>query len=241
MKTAKEWIASVKDPVIKRYLEDNVDLSKHKYDCFENFILGTFDWEGTPQHIDFWFKVSKADPSTLSYSDFKHLDKSVETQLKEETPTKGESILDYDLSGIDEDKKRELIKGFTEITAKQALELFVSLGLKTHIEAMVINDTTGDEFILSFKKVIVSTVEQPKVSVNEDAWISSEPPKDGTKILRWHKLWQCPIAVKANNLEDSRLTFPWVECSLSTAWPEDSFVKDKWMPLPPPPNYTKTT
>jgi len=80
MKTAKEWIASVKDPVIKRYLEENVfieliDLVK---DSFESFVLGTFDWEETPQHLDFWFEVSKSDPSTLSYSDFKHLDKSVE-------------------------------------------------------------------------------------------------------------------------------------------------------------------
>jgi hypothetical protein len=161
-KTAKEWIASVKDPVIKRYLEENVSdfIIDGEFPTFCNFIDGCFYSPETKQGDDFWYYVSQNNPSTLSYSDFNHLDKSVE---------------------------------------------------------------------------------QPKVSVNEDAWISSEPPKDGTKILRWHKLWQCPIAVKANNLEDSRLTFPWVECSLSTAWPEDSFVKDKWMPLPPPPNYTKTT
>jgi hypothetical protein len=63
------------------------------------------------------------------------------------------NILDYDLSDIPIERKNELVKGFTEVTAKEALSLFMALGLKTHIEATVINDATGDLFQLSFKKV----------------------------------------------------------------------------------------
>ena len=59
----------------------------------------------------------------------------------------------YDLSELPSKQKKEMIEVFTELTCKHALQLFMSLGLKTHIEAMVVNDTTNDEFILTFKKV----------------------------------------------------------------------------------------
>lgn len=58
-----------------------------------------------------------------------------------------------DLSNISPEEKRKLIENFVELTAKHTLTLFTSLGLKTHIETMVVNDTTGDEFIFSFKKI----------------------------------------------------------------------------------------
>ena len=54
---------------------------------------------------------------------------------------------------ISNEQKDELVKTFVEITAKNALQLFLSLGLKSHFESMVINETTGDEYILSFKKI----------------------------------------------------------------------------------------
>lgn len=62
-------------------------------------------------------------------------------------------ITKYDLSELPEDKKLELIKEFTESTAKHALQLFMALGLKTHIETMIVNDATKEEFILSFRKL----------------------------------------------------------------------------------------
>jgi hypothetical protein len=62
-------------------------------------------------------------------------------------------ITDYDCSGLPEDKKLELIKGFTETTAKHALQLFMALGLKTHIDTIIVNEATKEEFILSFRRV----------------------------------------------------------------------------------------
>ena len=44
-----------------------------------------------------------------------------------------------------EKEKKKIIDDFTIMTAKATLELFYKLGLKTRIEAMIINDENGDE------------------------------------------------------------------------------------------------
>ena len=54
---------------------------------------------------------------------------------------------------MNENEKKKIIDEFTIMTAKATLELFYKLGLKTHIEAMIINDENGDEFIFSFKRI----------------------------------------------------------------------------------------
>jgi hypothetical protein len=51
------------------------------------------------------------------------------------------------------EQKKEIIEGFIILSAKHALHIFESLGLKTHIESMVIDEKTGDEYIYSFRKV----------------------------------------------------------------------------------------
>lgn len=58
-----------------------------------------------------------------------------------------------DLSGSTPEQRTLIIKELTETTAKAVLTVFVALGLKTHIEARVINDATGDEFLLKFNKI----------------------------------------------------------------------------------------
>jgi len=57
----------------------------------------------------------------------------------------------FDMSAIPQEGKDKLIRGFSELTAKHALRLFLSLGLKTHFEVMIVNDSTGEEYVLSFK------------------------------------------------------------------------------------------
>lgn len=59
-----------------------------------------------------------------------------------------------DLSMIPQQDKNKIIKDFSEITSKHTLELFMMLGLKNHIECMIVNDYNGEEFIFSFKKLI---------------------------------------------------------------------------------------
>ena len=58
-----------------------------------------------------------------------------------------------DLSMIPQQDKNKIIKDFSEITSRHTLELFMMLGLKNHIECMIVNDYNGEEFIFSFKKV----------------------------------------------------------------------------------------
>src|SRR5690606_23507107 len=50
------------------------------------------------------------------------------------------------------EQKDSLIRGFAQLTSQQALQLFMSLGLTTHFECIVVNEPTNEEFILSFKK-----------------------------------------------------------------------------------------
>jgi len=56
-------------------------------------------------------------------------------------------------SDITDADKEYALKKFGELTAKEALKLFYMLDLKIHFEQMIINETTGDEFVLSFKKI----------------------------------------------------------------------------------------
>lgn len=58
-----------------------------------------------------------------------------------------------DLSNLTEFEKKRVIEDFTIITSKYFLQLFLMLNLKTHIETMVVNEATGQEYILSFKTV----------------------------------------------------------------------------------------
>lgn len=62
-------------------------------------------------------------------------------------------IESFPFENIPKEQKDELVRGFIELTAKHAMQLFVSLGLKTHFESMVINEVTGEKYILSFKKI----------------------------------------------------------------------------------------
>jgi hypothetical protein len=55
------------------------------------------------------------------------------------------------LADISEDDKRSTIDQFVRMTAKATLELFMMLGLKKHIECIVKNEPTNQEFIFSFK------------------------------------------------------------------------------------------
>jgi len=62
-----------------------------------------------------------------------------------------------DLSEIDKSEKDKLIRGFGEVTAKEALRLFLSLGLQTHIEVSVVNEPTNELYLLSFRKIDPAT------------------------------------------------------------------------------------
>ena len=58
-------------------------------------------------------------------------------------------------------------------------------------------------------------------------------PTDETNIIRWHRIWKCPVTVQRNN---GRLPgYPeWITGTKDQTWPEDAFLP-VWMPLPPAP------
>jgi hypothetical protein len=57
------------------------------------------------------------------------------------------------LTDLSESDKASTIDQFVRMTAKYTLQMFMMLGLKTHIEAKIVNEPTKEEFIFSFKKV----------------------------------------------------------------------------------------
>ena len=67
--------------------------------------------------------------------------------------SKAKPFIVPDFSKLSDEEKNKLITEFGEIAGKSAIRLFISLGLKSHIDFMIINDATGDEYILSFKKI----------------------------------------------------------------------------------------
>jgi len=62
-------------------------------------------------------------------------------------------------------------------------------------------------------------------------WKYTKIPKDRA-IIRWHKIWNCPIAVKYNT-ED--FVFTWVEKTLAQQWPDAAFRGDVWAEIPKEP------
>ncbi len=56
-------------------------------------------------------------------------------------------------------------------------------------------------------------------------------PRDGTPIMMFHQVWNTPVAVRWR--PDVVAGLPWVEVTLTSAWPVESF--SHWAPLPEPP------
>ncbi len=56
-----------------------------------------------------------------------------------------------DLSDLNEEEKTKFLNESTKEIAKYYLAVFMTLGLKTHIEQMVIEENSGKEFIFSFR------------------------------------------------------------------------------------------
>jgi hypothetical protein len=89
-------------------------------------------------------------PAT-KHHDYNYLYKAIITAMEEYHQQKSQEEKVPDLSKLDEPSKDEFITEFVEMTAKNVLSVFVALGLKTHIEATVVNDADGNSYQLSFK------------------------------------------------------------------------------------------
>jgi len=62
-------------------------------------------------------------------------------------------------------------------------------------------------------------------------WVSGECDKipSDRYVVRWHKLWKCPIAVKYNFEKNG-----WIDKTLNTIWPSLAFTNHYMELLQPP-------
>ena len=64
-------------------------------------------------------------------------------------------------------------------------------------------------------------------------WIWSAVPKSKfISIMRWHKMYGCPIAVYYDF--ENNPTFPWKDRSKNHLWPEEAFVEGVYAEISAP-------
>lgn len=122
----------------------------------------------------------------------------------------------------------ELLK--TLMWAMRHLRSHISFG----VDGDVYERVSGHELAGMLPKWDAAEALIAKVQAQPSGWsVLSSAQKDGTPILRHHKIWG-PIAVKYQPTETNAGNLPWLNTDLTTAWPEDAFTPH-WMPLPPVP------
>lgn len=58
----------------------------------------------------------------------------------------------------------------------------------------------------------------------EPKWINEDCPKDGTHIMRMHKIYKCLISVYYNEKHSEQLKIcSWIESTKSNSWPNEAF------------------
>lgn len=89
--------------------------------------------------------------------------------------------------------------------------------------------------IMNYARNQHPTPESVAVAFGEWNTNMNDAPRDGSKILMWHQIWGCPVAVQWEPDEDDRDGLPWLTCTRDNSWPVEAF--SAWMPLPNPPTH----
>lgn len=67
----------------------------------------------------------------------------------------------------------------------------------------------------------------------KDDWQPISTAPHGAVVLRWHKIWRCPIAVERVTpimRRDLPQLLDWIEATRAQTWPEEAFTPH-WRPL----------
>jgi hypothetical protein len=112
---------------------------------------------------------------------------------EQQQPAEPNSDLIPDLSSLSGADKQKFVEGFIKTTAEAFLKVYVMLGMKVGIESGVINEATGDFFIISFKKQPAEDLSAPAPivgsdKITKDFWIKVRYEGD-------------PVPDKAGNVE----------------------------------------
>ena len=74
---------------------------------------------------------------------------------------------------------------------------------------------------------------QALAAADRAAWQPISEAQRGKTIIRWHVMWEGPVAVKYD--EQFGADMPWIEQTKTTRWPEDAFSPHfQRLPAPPP-------
>ena len=69
-------------------------------------------------------------------------------------------------------------------------------------------------------------------------WKTTNVPKKSDRtIIRWHKIYKCPLAVIWRPDKETRPYTPWVDATLCNSWPEESFIPKIWANSVKEPNW----
>lgn len=83
-----------------------------------------------------------------------------------------------------------------------------------------------------YKQLCYEAMEEYAVQIK---WLSSDMPKDGTKIMRWNKMWKCAQCVYYKEGLSNHASCVWITADHSNSYPEESFTPNFWMPSLPEP------
>lgn len=67
-------------------------------------------------------------------------------------------VSNYDISGLEPKEKTDLISAIMKPMSEMCFKLYYSAKLENGMEQLVINETTGEHFLLSFRKVDKETL-----------------------------------------------------------------------------------
>ena len=81
--------------------------------------------------------------------------------------------------------------------------------------------------------ICIGVAEAVLAAADRAAWRPIGEARNGERVVRWHRVWDCPVAVEHN--EQFGADMPWIEATKTTRWPEEAFTPH-YQPLPAPPD-----
>jgi len=110
---------------------------------------------------------------------------------------------------MNQQDKDNLIKEFTEYVCSTSLSVFNALELKTHIETMVVDQNTGDSYVLTFKKVIDGKIfDNSKDSFLYTKWgVNEKIQDDRRKIMALAKTNNVGFTISMHDINNLPIDF----------------------------------
>jgi len=151
----REIMGEIKDKILEEYKKGNIVVAS--FDGLQVTPLDEFIKQPTEGML---YDLNRCEAVVLTFlpdpkwvNDYA-VSKVIQALKRRIDELEKEKTIEYpNFQNIDDDQKAKLIKDLGIETTKTVVTFFKALGLKTHIEQMIIDENSGDEYIFSFKKV----------------------------------------------------------------------------------------